>query len=187
MTVGAHAPLMQATGPFSPRPAALLALGGAMLAVALSAVAFPVATAITAGLLAGWLMWFAGAVMLGLSLLMLPGWLRLSGALTALLVVGAGVFLTFRPATSALALAMLLGAVFVLDGSFQVALALRLRPMKAWRWVLASAFSSLAAAAVMATGAPERSAQSLGILMSLAFATTGLGLVAVAAGKPRAG
>jgi len=74
---------------------------------------------------------------------------------------------------------VLLAAVFVVDGSFQVALALHLRPVKAWRWVLASAFASLVAAALLAAGAPERSQATLGLVLGLAFATTGAALLAI--------
>ena len=95
--------------------------------------------------------------------------------------------LTFRPATGALALAILLAAVFVVDGSFQVALALKLRPVKAWRWVLASAFASLIAAALTAGGALEGVPTDVGTVIALAFVTTGLGLLAVAATRPTTG
>lgn len=165
----------------------LAVAGAAMLLLGILAPVFPTLLSVAAGVAAGWLLWFAGAVMLGLSLLILPSWLRLGGVVASFFAVGAGMLLTFRPTTGALALAVLLAAVFVVDGSFQVALALKLRPVRAWRWVLASAFASLIAAALTAGGALEGAPPDVGTVIALAFVTTGLGLLAVAAARPTGG
>jgi len=66
----------------------------------------------------------------------------------------------------------------VVDGSFQLGAALHLRPLHAWRWLLASAATSLATAVLLATGLPVRTPQSVAVLLAAAFATTGLALIA---------
>jgi uncharacterized membrane protein HdeD (DUF308 family) len=166
------------------RRRALLAAGAVMVLLGLLTPIYPGATSVIVGFAAGWVLWLAGAVMVGVSLLMLPRWLMLTGLAAALAATLAGVFLTFNPTTGALALAILLAAVFVMDGGFQLALALRLRPFAVWRWVLVSAFASLLAAVLFAMGFPDRSPPVIAALLSVALVTTGLGLVALGLIKP---
>lgn len=159
------------------RPA--LAVGVGMILLALAAVAFPAATTLAVGVAGGWLLWLAGALMLGVAVLMFGGWLRLLGIAAALSAVGLGIYLTLHPTVGALATAFVLAGALVMDGSFQVAAALHLRPLAAWRWLLASAVTSLVAAVLLATGLPERTPQAIAALLCLAFVTTGAALVAV--------
>lgn len=164
------------------RPA--LAAGVGMLAVAVVAVAFPIETALVVGVAGGWLLWFAGAIMLAVALAMFTAWLRWVGVAAALGAIGLGGYLMLHPAAGALATAMVLAAALVMDGSFQLAAALHLRPLAAWRWLLASALTSLAAAAMLASGAPARSPGAVGLLLFAAFATTGAALVATSFARP---
>lgn len=164
------------------RPA--LAVGIGMILLALAAVGFPAATTVLVGAAGGWLLWLAGALMLGVALLIFGGWLRLLGSGAALLAIGLGVYLTLHPTVGAFATALVLAAALVMDGSFQVAAALHLRPLAAWRWLLASAVTSLAAAGFLASGLPERTPQAIAGLLGLAFVTTGVALVVVSFARP---
>lgn len=176
MTVGdamdLHAPAR--LPPDARRPAA----GVGMILLAVTAIAFPAETALVVGSLGGWLLWFAAALMLGVALLTFAGPLRWLAAAAAFAAVGLGAYLTFHPTVGALATALVLAAALVMDGSFQLAAALHLRPFKAWRWLLASAITSLAAAALMATRLPEQAPHAVAILLTAAFATTGAALLA---------
>lgn len=158
------------------RPA--LAGGLGMMLLAVAAIAFPSETALVVGAAGGWLLWLAGALMLAVALVTFTSWLRVLGAVAALSAVGLGFYLTLHPAAGALATAMVLAAALVMDGSFQFAAALHLRPLSAWRWLLASAVTSLAAAGMLASSAPARSPQAVALLLFAAFATTGAALVA---------
>lgn len=152
--------------------------GAGMILLAVAAIAFPTETALVVGSLGGWLLWFAAALMLGVALLTFTGRLRWLGATAALAAVGLGAYLTFNPTAGALATALVLAGALVMDGSFQLAAALHLRPLNAWRWLLASAITSLVAAALMATGLPEQVPHAVAILLAAAFATTGVALIA---------
>lgn len=158
------------------RPA--LAAGAGMLILAVAAILFPAAAIRVIGAASGWLLWFAGALMLGVGLLTFSGALRGLAIGAALAAVGLGAFLTFNPTVGALATALVLAAALVADGSFQLAAALHLRPLAAWRWLLASAATSLVAALLLATGLPVRSPNAVAILLAAAFASTGLALIA---------
>jgi len=162
--------------PHRRRPALVAGVG--MLGLAVVAVAFPAETALAVGIAGGWFLWFAGAIMLAVALLTFAGWLRWAGVVAALGAIGLGGYLMLHPAAGALATAMVLAAALVMDGSFQFAVALHLRPLTAWRWLLASALTSMAAAATLASGAPARSPAAVGLLLFAAFATTGAALVA---------
>lgn len=164
------------------RPA--LAAGIGMLLLAVAAIAFPVETALVVGVAGGWLLWLAGALMLAVALVMFTGWLRWLGVAAALGAIVLGLYLTLNPAAGALATAMVLAAALVMDGSFQLAAALHLRPLAAWRWLLASAATSLAAAGMLASGAPARSPEAVSVLLFAAFATTGAALVATSFARP---
>jgi uncharacterized membrane protein HdeD (DUF308 family) len=157
------------------RPA--LGAGIAMLALAGAALAFPAETSRLVGAACGWLLWLAGALMLGVALLMFTAWLRLLGAAAALVAVGFGIYLTLNPTAGALATALLAAGALVMDGSFQLAAALHLRPLAVWRWLLASALTSLAAGALLAIGLPERTPDAVAVLLAAAFATTGMALI----------
>ena len=158
------------------RPA--LAIGIGMMFLALAAIALPAETTRLVGAASGWLLWFAGALMLGVAVLTFGGWLRLLGVLAALSAVGLGIYLTLHPTVGALVTAFLLAAALVMDGSFQVAAALHLRPLAAWRWLLASAMTSLIVAGLLAGGLPDRTPGSIATLLCAAFATTGAALIA---------
>jgi len=166
------------------RPA--LAVGFGMILLALAAVAFPATTTLLVGAVGGWLLWLAGALMFGVAVLMFGGGLRLLGMAVTLSTVGLGIYLTFHPTVGALATALVLAAALVMDGAFQVAAALHLRPLLAWRWLLASALASLGAAGLLASGLPERTPEAIGALLCVAFVTTGAALVALSVARPAA-
>lgn len=159
-----------------------LVVGLAMVALAIAVALFPREASIAVGAVAGWLLWLAGALMLGFSLWAFKSWLQVTGALAALVAVGFGMYLTFNPSIGALAAILLLGAAFVVDGGFQIAAALHLRPLKVWRWMMASALTSLLAGSILAIDriAPD---ELLELLMCAAFGSTGLALLALTFSK----
>lgn len=154
----------------------LLLAGGATLA-------YPAASTVLIGALAGWLLWLAGAVMILVGLVLRPH--RFAAALAAgLACVAAGVFMFVQPTSGALALGLLVTAVLVMDGALELALALDLRPLGAWRWILASALASLVAALVAGSGALGGSVRALAGVLGLAFAASGLALIASVSALP---
>lgn len=127
------------------------------------------------GAFAGWLLWLAGAIMLA-ACLMIGSKSLIAGVISSLATIGAGAYLLFNPQAGALAVAILVAAVFMVDGAFQVALALNLRPLKVWRWVLSSAAASALAAVLIAAGA-SGSIPAFGAIAGFAVLSTGLALI----------
>jgi uncharacterized membrane protein HdeD (DUF308 family) len=165
----------------------VLAAGAGLLILGAAAPVLPGQAAFLLGAAAGWLLWLAGALMLGFSLLVLGPRLKAAGIAAALAGVVCGVYLTFNPTTGALATAMLLAAALIMDGSFQLALAWRLRPFRIWRWMIGSSLASLLAAAFLAAGFPSRSPEVITSMLAVAFISSGVALVALGLSRPQAG
>ena len=163
----------------SDKPRRLFLIGCAMLLLGACAVAFPHIFPLVIGAFAGWLLWLAGAIMFGASLLMRGARPYLPGLVSSLVAIGAGVFLLLNPRAGALAVAILAGTAFITDGAFQLALALDLRPHRAWRWVLASAMTSFVAVAVIALAGRAGSPELFGRMVGLAILSTGIAFVAI--------
>lgn len=159
------------------RRAPAIIAGVAMLVLSATAVAYPVPAAAGFGALSGWLLWFAGAIMLGFAVFMFSGSLRVLGCAAALAAVGAGAWLTFHPRTGALATAILIVSALITDGAAQFAAALHLRPLTVWRWLLGSAMSSVAAAAIVVSAASGQTANLSAWVFALAFGTSGAALL----------
>lgn len=151
--------------------------GLVLLALSTLAVAYPGPTLIGFGAASGWLLWFAGAVMFGFAFFMFSGQLRILGCAAALAAVGAGAWLTFHPHTGALATVILVVSAIITDGAAQLAAALHLRPLAAWRWLFASALASLVAAALLISGAPAQATEIGAWVLALAFGTSGAALL----------
>lgn len=151
----------------------LLILAGAMV------VALPEIGSLIVGAVAGWLLWLVGAAMLLVSFLVMTGRSLWAGVLTSVVAVAGGALLFFNPGAGAVAAALLIAAVLMLDGACELALALDLRPIGVWRWVLASSIASgLAGVGLLARvgGVGDLN----GIFLGLALASTGATLLALA-------
>jgi uncharacterized membrane protein HdeD (DUF308 family) len=164
----------------------ILAAGLGLLVLGFAAPILPDHTTLLLGATAGWLLWMAGALMLGFSLLLLSRNLKVAGIVAALVALVCGVYLTFHPTTGAFATALLLAGALIMDGSFQLVLALRLRPFHAWRWMVGSALASLIAAAFLAAGFPARSPEAIATMLAVAFVSSGLALVVLGLTQSRA-
>jgi uncharacterized membrane protein HdeD (DUF308 family) len=106
--------------------------------------------------------------------------------LASFVAIAGGAFLLFNPMAGALAATLVIAAVLILDGAFELALALDLRPLSAWRWVLASAIASVIAGVVVAAGGAGPGIV-LALLLGLAFASSGVALLALGRPRPRRG
>jgi uncharacterized membrane protein HdeD (DUF308 family) len=148
-----------------------------MTAVGVVAIVFPVVSTIATALFVGWMLLLAG-IFLFVGSFTIHGTGPFFGALLiSLLTVAAGIFLLFHPLVGALALTMVLGVVFLVQGAFELALAFEMRPHAAWVWMLLSGAASVLLALVIALGLPSISLIALGILLGINFLTTGFGYI----------
>lgn len=161
---------------------------GFTLAAAAAAVAvFPDAAILLVGVAAGWLLWLAGATMMGITTLIGRGRSMAIGLAVGLATICAGALLMLHPFTGALATTLLIAGVLVMEGALELTLALDLRPLRAWRWVLVSALASAVAGVATAAGATGGSDFALAMVLAIALASTGVALMRTAhsASRPR--
>jgi uncharacterized membrane protein HdeD (DUF308 family) len=152
-------------------------LGLAMTLVGIVAIIFPIVSTLATALFVGWMFLLAG-IFLFVGSFTIHGTGPFFGALLiALLMVAAGVFLLFHPVAGAIALTIVVGAIFLVQGAFELTLAFEMRPHQGWVWMLLSGLASVVLALVIAVGLPGISLIALGILLGINFLSTGLGYI----------
>ena len=119
-------------------------LGAALLVIGIVALVFPVVSTLVATIFVGWLLIFSGAVTLYGSFSIRGAGPFFGALLFGLLCVAAGVFMLARPQGGELAITLSLGVLFMVQGAFEILLALELRPARSWGWMLISAAALLA-------------------------------------------
>jgi len=112
--------------------------GIAMLVLGIAAVVFPLLSTIVAELLVGWILLLSGALTLWGSFSIHGTGPFFGALLVSLLSIAAGVFLLFNPLAGVLALTLMLGVIFMVEGAFEDVSAFELRPSTGWAGMLAS-------------------------------------------------
>ena len=67
-----------------------------------------------------------------------------------------------------------LGALFMVQGTFETVLAFELRPARGWGWMLFSALASIALSIIILVGLPKLSLVALGIMIGVNYISSGL-------------
>ncbi len=154
-------------------------LGLAMAVLGVAALVFPVISTLAATLFVGWMLLIFGCVSLAGSFSIRGTGPFFGALLLALLSIAAGVFLLFNPLGGAIALTLMVGAIFMTQGAFEMVFAFEMRPHAGWVAMLLSAIVSIAMAVLIVAGWPGVSAIVLGVLLGVNFVSTGLGYIAV--------
>jgi len=152
----------------------LMWLGGLLLAVGVVAVVFPMFSTLVATLFVGWMLIVTGAISLYGAFSIRNAGPFFGALLFSLLSIAAGIFIIARPGIGALAITIVLGAVFMVQGAFEGVLAFEIRPARGWSWMLVSAAASVILAAIILAGLPQVSTVTLGILIGVDFITSGI-------------
>jgi uncharacterized membrane protein HdeD (DUF308 family) len=149
-------------------------LGAGLLLLGVAALLFPEVATVATTLFVAWVLIISGA-------LSLFGAFSIRGAgpffgalLVGLLSVAAGVFILARPLIGVLAITLSLGALFMVQGAFELVLAFEVRPARGWIWMLISAIASIALAVIILAGWPGSSAIALGVVLGVNFISSGL-------------
>jgi uncharacterized membrane protein HdeD (DUF308 family) len=157
----------------------LLWIGIVMTILGIAAVVFPLIATLVATLFVGWLLLISGGITLAGSF-SIQGTGPFFGALMAsLLSVAAGVFLVVNPLAGEVTLTLILGAILMVQGAFELLFAFEMRPLGSWTGMLISALSSIAVAILIIAAWPGSSLKILGILLGFNFISSGIGYIAV--------
>lgn len=103
-------------------------------------------------------------------------WRLISGAVYA--VAGAAIFAW--PITGLAALLTVVGALLLLEGVFDIAVALTMRPSKGWSWMLVAGIASIVLGIVIFAGFPETGILYLAIAFGVSFVLYGASILAIA-------
>ena len=154
--------------------------GVGTLTFGICAVVFPIFATFAATLFVGTLLLVAGAAMLAGALSIHATGPFFGALLFSLLMTGSGVFLLWNPLAGEAAITLTLGVIFLVEGAYEIAFALELRPHTGWVAMLVSAMASILLAAVIIAGWPGISVAVLGLLIGVNFITAGIGYIVAA-------
>lgn len=156
-----------------------------MIILGLVAVAIPQIATIGVELVVGWLFVIGGIVRLVATFQSrgAPGFWW--SVLTAILAIVVGVILLANPIAGVLTLTMVLIAMFVIEGIFQIIAGFEYRRAEAgsWFWLILSGVVDLVLAVLIIAGWPGTAAWAIGLLVgiNLLFAGIALTMTAIAA------
>jgi uncharacterized membrane protein HdeD (DUF308 family) len=163
-----------------------LALGIVLIIAGLAAIAFPLMGTIAAKILLGWL-FLIGGVMMIMHAFQAPGWQGfLWELLIGILYAFAGAYLAFFPFTGLITLALVLSVLFIIEGIFEVIMAIRVRPHDGWGFLLLSGIAALAVGVLIALGLPDSAEWALGLLVGINLLFSGWSYVFLALAGRRA-
>lgn len=163
-----------------------LALGIVLILAGVAAIAFPFLSTIAAKIMLGWL-FLIGGVMMIVHAFQAPGWQGfLWELLIGILYAVVGAYLAFFPLTGLLTLAIVLAALFIAEGVFEVIMAFRVRPHEGWVWVLLSGLAALAVGVLIAMDLPGSAVWALGLLVGINLLFSGWSYVFLALAGRRA-
>ena len=164
-----------------------LALGIVLIVCGTAAIVLPAISTYAASVVLGVVLALAGVVKIVEALQVKEwagcAWQLLVGAVE---VVG-GILIYLNPLKGALAITLLIAVVFLVQGLLQVAMALRLRPLTGWAWLLLSGLIALCVTVAMAMKLRYTSMYTPGTIAGIALLVGGIAYVAIALSNRRAG
>jgi uncharacterized membrane protein HdeD (DUF308 family) len=157
-----------------------LALGIVLIVVGFVAIVFPLLSTIAAKIMLGWLFLIGGAFMV-LHAFQAPGWQGfLWSLLIGILYLIAGGYLAFFPLTGLITLAILLAFLFLVEGIFEIIMAVKVRPHEGWGFLLLSGIAALAVGVLIAMDLPGSATWALGLLVGINLLFSGWSYVFLA-------
>ena len=160
----------------------LMFQGVVTLLLGFLAFALPVVATLAADIFVGWLFLISGIVGLVamFSAKNIPAFLWT--LVTAALSIAAGVLLIWKPAEGVLTLTLLLIALFIIEGVFQIATSIAYRHMRGGSagWMLVSGVADLVLVVLIVLGWPMTAAWALGILVAVNLVTSGWAILTAA-------
>ena len=158
----------------------IMFLGAVLVALGIAAIAFPFVATVAVELLIGWILVVSGGLGL-INALRTPKWRGFTFSLLgAALSLAIGLLLLAYPMTGVLSLTLVMVAFFAAGGVLRVMLALKLRPLDNWGWLLASGVLALLLAALILVQWPLAAGWVIGLLVGIDLLAAGVILIALA-------
>ena len=157
----------------------------ALAIVGLLALLFPVAATIVVARMVGWLLILSGLVTIWDAFTVEGTGPFFGELLIGLLKLAFGVYLLRHPDVSIVALTLLLAVVFMIDGAVQVWMALELRPLDGWVWMLLAGLVAIGVGLLIAAELPRFSLVAVGIYIGISSLSTGIARIMISRRPPR--
>jgi uncharacterized membrane protein HdeD (DUF308 family) len=157
-----------------------LALGIALIILGIIAIGVPQWVTLATAMFIGWVLIIGGIAYAVHSL-----WVREWGnffltALAGVVYLFTGILLISHPVAGVVALTLLLGLLFLIQGAFRISVAFALRPLANWGLVLVSGISSFIIALLILFGWPASAFWAIGLLVGIDLLFAGISLTALA-------
>ncbi|ARV59282.1 hypothetical protein BZZ01_12175 [Nostocales cyanobacterium HT-58-2] len=162
-----------------------IALGILMMILGIAAIANPFLTALAATVLFGWLFIIGGIVRLIHAFQTRRDGGLVWNLIVSLLYIGAGILLLRNPLRGGVALTLVLGLLLLIKGIFQVILALQLRPLRNWIWVLVGGILEIALGIIIWNQGPVQNLLLLGLLVGIDLLFEGVWMISLTSGARR--
>jgi uncharacterized membrane protein HdeD (DUF308 family) len=149
-------------------------MGGLLLLAGLLALGLPFFAGIAASVFFGWLLMFAGAAHL------VYAWSeRGAGAVLWQILIGAvyviaAFYMLLLPVAGVVTLTLVLGSYIMVQGIFELAIFVRLRPLRGAIWFLVNGLASLLLACLILLHWPSSSLWAVGTLMGISLLLSGI-------------
>ena len=151
-----------------------IAWGVLLLLAGVLALMMPAVAALATALFLAWLLMLGGIFEIAYAVQTRTspgfGWKLASGVLTLLLGLAIGVV----PLAGVASLALLVGGFLLAGGVARIVLALRLKPLRGWGWVLFDGALSIVLAVLVMLGWPQTSLAIIGLMTGFSLLFTGL-------------
>jgi uncharacterized membrane protein HdeD (DUF308 family) len=158
-------------------------VGGILLAIiGVLAILFPFVTGVSLSILLGAALVVGSLVHLA-SAFSGPGWkgFIVQGVLAVVYAV-AGISLMANPVVGLATLTILVAAFLFVDGIFEIAMGIRVRPEKSWGSLVISGLLALVLAGLVWASLPSSAAWAIGLLFGVNLLFTGISMAFVAMG-----
>lgn len=138
------------------------------------AVAFPFATTIAAKSFLGWLFLISGIFQIAHSFSTKEWNGFFLNLLVGVLYVFVGGWLAFFPLAGIVTLTILLALTFILQGILEAGMALRMRPVVGWGWILFSGMIAAIVGILILSKLPSSATWAIGLLVGINMISSGL-------------
>ena len=156
-----------------------VALGVVFLIGGIFAIAMPLASSLAVGVFLAAVLVVAGVMQIWQSFSVQSWTGFLWQLIVGIVVLLGGITIYAWPASGAFALTIVIAAVFIAKGVFQIILGLRLRPHDGWGWILAAGIIAVIAGVMILSNYPFSGLWVPGTLAGISLIFTGWSYIAL--------
>jgi len=143
------------------------------------AILVPAVATLAIEMIIGWLLLISGAIQAVLSFQKKIGQGFFWSLASSLLSLAVGIMLLVNPFQGAIALTLLLAVFFVIEGIFEILMALEYRSAGRWGWLLFSGITALILAVILFSGLPGTASWAMGLLLGINMLFFGFALISI--------